>query len=148
MSNPQAGRGLASRLEALVSYPRASSRRRERSRRREEPPGEGSPSSPSSPSSPGTPGGCPEECQCPGEAVCPATGGEEVRAMEDSTLTSSVEDVVGMEELKDDNFHPSLEELVGMIEESGVLRDREAAAQLHFVISYFLRVTAGNRAGE
>ena len=38
--------------------------------------------------------------------------------------------------------HPSMEDLVEMIEESGVMEDKELAAQLHFVVSYFIRVTS------
>ena len=40
------------------------------------------------------------------------------------------------------SFHPSMEDLVEMIEESGVMEDKELAAQLHFVVSYFIRVTS------
>ena len=40
------------------------------------------------------------------------------------------------------SFQPSMEDLVEMIEESGVMEDKELAAQLHFVVSYFIRVTS------
>ena len=39
-------------------------------------------------------------------------------------------------------FHPSMEDLVELIEESGVMEEKELAAQLHFVVSYFIRVTS------
>ena len=39
-------------------------------------------------------------------------------------------------------FHPSMEDLVELIEESKVMEEKELAAQLHFVVSYFIRVTS------
>jgi len=165
MTNPQAGQGLASRLEALVSYPHARSRSRGRKR-------------------------CPDlSCTCVGTKGCEqqlgreedcGRGGEkdggEVKEEEDSEnspeatentgdtdnegeVSKEVAEKNNNEEDKSEeeevvvgsnlmpkemmmSFQPSMEDLVEMIEESGVMEDKELAAQLHFVVSYFIRVTS------
>ena len=58
---------------------------------------------------------------------------------------SEEEEVVGSNLMPKEmmmSFQPSMEDLVEMIEESGVMEDKELAAQLHFVVSYFIRVTS------
>jgi len=157
MTNPQAGQGLASRLEALVSYPHARSRSRGRKK-------------------------CADlSCTC---ATTCATGGttgcdqnsailvekeEEVEEKDGESVSQKTENDTDTEEdslnhKEEDNnneeggggeglgnnlvpkemmsFHPSMEDLVELISESGVMEEKELAAQLHFVVSYFIRVTS------
>lgn len=158
MTNPQAGQGLASRLEALVSYPHARSRSRGRKK-------------------------CADlSCTCgsSGAKGCEQNsailvGKEEVEEEKDGeSVSQKVENDTDPEEEEEEeslndkeakkldaeennneedlgnilvakemiSFHPSMEDLVELISESGVMEEKELAAQLHFVVSYFIRVTS------
>ena len=64
---------------------------------------------------------------------------EENNNAEDQGEGSEISDLLPKEMMV---FHPSMEDLVELIEESKVMEEKELAAQLHFVVSYFIRVTS------